>query len=417
VYIITSAQDTNAVFKHVSQLSFDSYLRDMSARFGMSPQTIEAAWRAHEKTSSHPGGAIAAAQFLPGPHMGAFQDVLLGRIHALFKWDAIPTSLSQKDAVSEKVVSLSHWVRHTLTESTTIALFGEALQQIEPNIVDALSQYDHASWKFTYQVPAMFSRDMLRAKDTVQNALYHYFELPASERTDACYMVHTLESEMRALDATSQDVSASMMLLYWVANTNAWKAAFWMIARILHDPNLKRRVEQELEPHISENLSPTQLQSRLDTLPLLNAIYYETLRTTASSISVRDVLEDTTISNLKLSKGSRLIVPYRQMLLDEEVFGPDAESFKPDRFLHNPELAKHPSFRPFGGGTTFCPGRFLAQNEATTVVALALSRFEIELENPGESLPGMDERKPCLGIMGLKEGVDISVRMKEKKSS
>lgn len=414
MYIITSAKDTNAVFKHVSQLSFDSFLKDITTRFGMSPQTIEAAWRAHEKSSSHPGGAMAATQFLPGPRLAEFQDVLLRRIHAHLTWSTIPDSIIQKHTESEKVLSLSHWVRDTLTASTTCALFGEALQKIEPNIVDALAEFDTISWKFTYQVPAVLSRDMLRAKGTVQDALYRYFELPASRRTKSCYMVQTLESELRALNATSQDISASMMLLYWVANTNAWKAAFWMLVRVLYDAKLKQRVEREIEPLFDEELSPAEFQSQLDRLPLLNAVFHETLRTTASSISIRDVLEDCEISSLKLTKGARLIIPYRQMLLDEEVFGADADSFNPDRFLHNPDLVKHPSFRPFAGGTTFCPGRFVAQNEATTLVALIIGRFEVQLNDPRGTLPEMEERKPCLGIMEMKKGADVAVRIRER---
>lgn len=187
-----------------------------------------------------------------------------------------------------------------------------------------------------------------------------------------------------------------------------------MTCQILYDPKLRRRVEEEIAPHMSKDLSPSGLQDQLDTLPLLNAIYYETLRTTASSISVRDVLEDCIIRNTKLQKGSRLVIPFRQMLLDENVFGPDAEAFNPDRFLHNPELAKDPSYRPFGGGVTFCPGRFVAQQETVTLVALLLSQFRIALSNSDQTLPVPDETKPCLGIMPLANGTDVLVTIRER---
>ncbi|KAF2793410.1 cytochrome P450 [Melanomma pulvis-pyrius CBS 109.77] len=413
VYIITSAQDTIAALKNVSQLSFDSYLKDMSARFGMSPTIINAAWRAHENTSSHPGGAIASQQLLPGPHMSHLQDSLLGRIHQILTWKNIPKFVVRENRGSEKVVSLLHLVRHTFTESTTQALFGEALQQVEPDIVAALGQFDYESWKFTYQVPPFLSLSMLPAKAIAQDGLRRYFELPESERAGACWMVQALETEIRALGGGSRDISASMMMLYWVATTNAWKATFWMVCQILYDPKLRRRVEEEIAPHMSKDLSHSGLQDQLNTLPLLNAIYCETLRTTASSISVRDVLEDCFISNVKLQKGSRLIIPFRQMLLDENVFGPDAEVFNPERFLHNPALVKNPSFRPFGGGATFCPGRFVAQQGAVTIVALLLSRLRIALSNPDQKFPIPNETKPCLGILDLKDDMDVLVTMNE----
>ena len=389
----------------------------MSSRFGMSSQAIHAAWRAHEGKSSHPGGAIAAAQLLPGPHMTSFQDILLGHMEKLLTRDGIPKSVIQNQIQSEKVISLSNWVRHALTESTTLALFGPELLNLEPNIVSALGEFDRSSWKFTYQVPGPFSKDMLSAKSLIQDALIRYFELPSRKRENASYLVSTLESEQRALKNTSKDLSASLTLLYWVANTNAWKAGFWMLTHILYSPSLKTRVLEEINPHISASVSATELQKRLEKLPLINAIYYETLRTTASSISVRDVLAPCTLSSLTLSPGSRLIIPYRQMLLDPEVFGADAESFNPDRFLKNPELARHPSFRPFGGGTTFCPGRFVAQSEAVVFVAMVLGRYDVEVVGGGYKggPPRFEESKPCLGIMEVKGGEDVFVRIREKK--
>ena len=345
--------------------------------------------------------------------MKDFQAVQLDRIHQVLRWSAIPEFIGGRDEGGEKVISLSLWVQHTLMESTTRALFGETLQKVEPNVVQALARYDEDSWKFTYQIPAAFSRSMLSAKAVVQDAIFQYFELPLSERADACWMVTSMEAEMRALGATSKDVSASMMLLYWVANTNAWKAAFWMLARILHDLKLKQQVEREIDLEAIATLSPADLQLRLDSLPLLNAVYYEVLRTTASSISVRDVLSDCVIGSFKLQKGSRLIVPFRQMLLDSTVF-PSPEVFSPERFLHNPSLAMDPSFRPFGGGTTFCPGRFVAQQMATTMVALVLSRFRIEPREPEILIPECDEKKPCLGVMEMKDGEDVTVVVRRR---
>lgn len=141
---------------------------------------------------------------------------MLYRIHKRTYWRKIPSVAIVEDHAQEKIISLQNWVRHILIESITVAFFGEVILELEPNIVESLSQFDENSWKFVYQVPVAFSRDMLAAKGITQDALYRYFELPASERADACWMVQALEAEMKEVGGTTHDVCATFMLVYWV---------------------------------------------------------------------------------------------------------------------------------------------------------------------------------------------------------
>ena len=103
------------------------------------------------------------------------------------------------------------------------------------------------------------------------------------------------------------------------------------------------------------------------------------------------------------------------MLFDRGVFGEDAEAFNPSRFLNDGKLNNSLSFRPFGGGATYCPGRFLAKAEVLTFVALVICRFDLELAgNEGEeaSMPRMEIRRPCLGIMGPEKGGDVLLKVR-----
>ena len=69
---------------------------------------------------------------------------------------------------------------------------------------------------------------------------------------------------------------------------------------------------------------------------MLTAVYYESLRVTSASTSVRFVLEETHIGRLRFRKGARMIIPYRQMLLDETMYGSQSRDFDYKRFLKNP---------------------------------------------------------------------------------
>ena len=96
------------------------------------------------------------------------------------------------------------------------------------------------------------------------------------------------------------------------------------------------------------------------------ALYHEVLRLATSSVSVRDVQTQARIGGKLLRPGNRVLLPYRQMLFDRGVFGEDAEAFNPNRFLNDGKLNNSLSFRPFGGGATYCPGRFPASQSSSS---------------------------------------------------
>ena len=157
--------------------------------------------------------------------------------------------------------------------------------------------------------------------------------------------------------------------------------------------------------------------------PRLEAVFFEVLRLTAASTSMRKVIGPTEIGGKILRPGYRVLVPYRQLNLNEDVFGSDAKDFDPKRFLVHRDLTHHPSFRPFGGGANYCPGRFIARQEVLVFIALVLYRFDIESverSNSGQKatrgthLPKLSVSRPSLGIMGPADGEDVIVDVKQR---
>ncbi|KAL5433221.1 hypothetical protein PMIN06_011757 [Paraphaeosphaeria minitans] len=61
--------------------------------------------------------------------------------------------------------------------------------------------------------------------------------------------------------------------------------------------------------------------------------------------------------------GRRLIIPCGQLHLHKSVSGDDAAEFDMNCFLDNTKVSSNPSYRPFGGGVTYCPGRLLAKED------------------------------------------------------
>lgn len=140
---------------------------------------------------------------------------------------------------------------------------------------------------------------------------------------------------------------------------------------------------------------------------------------TTYPIGAREVIHEVIIGGKVLRPGRKLLMPFQQLHSNPEVFGTNATEFDPQRFLNNPALAKSTSYRPFGGGLTYCPGRYLARREILMAVVLILHRFDIE-PNPRENggpirFPRMDDSISSGGVMGPCEGDDIIVRIKAAK--
>ena len=184
---------------------------------------------------------------------------------------------------------------------------------------------------------------------------------------------------------------------------------FWTLARVVHDKDLMCNVRDEtVMAFRNEILDVPYLTERC---PVLNSIWLESLRLSAGLSSVRHITDDTVIGGKVLRRGDKVLISGRQLHLDEAVFGGDPFSFDPQRFLRNPKLEQHPSFRPFGGGATLCPGRILAKHAVFTFIALALQRFEIESAT-AQPFPRCEERNAGFGITMSND--DLLLRLKAK---
>lgn len=448
IYIITSASDATVVLKNTESLTFDEYVRDMMLRFGTGSAAVEAMWkhnpntRAHNskltpnplhKCLAHLQESIMKQQLLPGEKFQSLSNKFLARISVAMSWERI----SQKAVLSEpmdrsyRIVGLLEWTKEVLLNSATRTFFGDQLLEIEPNLLTNFVSFDDNSWLFTYKIPKPWSKDMLAAKNVVQKALGTYFDLPRQERCDESWLVRTLEDEMRGLGIESIDMAAMFNMIFWVINGNAYKLCFWILAHLLHNPVLLSTIKTEVASAIDAHTPAHEISGRLDSCRELDAVFHEVLRLISSSMAVRNVAHPMDVGGKTLSKGTKILVPFRQIHFNKAVWGENAHDFDPKRFLGvqaKEELSavRNPNFRPFGGGTTVCPGRFLARREVLAFVGLALVRFDISLDATSDeshvqarqsTFPRLEESKPCLGMMPPAKGENVRVKVVPKRSS
>ena len=188
------------------------------------------------------------------------------------------------------------------------------------------------------------------------------------------------------------------------------KISFWLVVHILFTPGLAESIREETQPAFRSDGS-LDGNYTYSACPRLNGLWLETLRVSANSTAVRNVLSDTTIGGKLLRKNNKILISARQLHFSSVDFGDNIDQFDVNRFIKRPNLHHSPAFRPFGGGPTLCPGRFLAKYMALSFVALLLHRFDVSIVG-SQAMPIYRESKPGIGI-SAGEG-DLQIRLQAR---
>lgn len=313
-------------------------------------------------------------------------------------------------------VDLFTWTRDRIGISATNAIAGPNLLKLDPKIMEKLTKWESEFFLLALGLPRWALKG---PRENLEDMIKTWMKLgvspdmlpPLIERTHLVI----------AREASDWDVAASNLSLWLGTQANANPSAFWVIYQILLLPaDMRARVEAEIAPAFDPATNRlTDLNHLINNTPLLTSIYWEVLRLTAGSASVREVEEDTMIGGYRFCKGAMVMIPLRLQHLNEDVFGDDVDTFVPDRFLRNAsELEgnkKNPGIKvlkPFGGGTSLCPGRHFAINEIFAYVATVLRKFDMELP-PGQEVAGLRTSVPSVGTLPPDRDVRVRVRMRK----
>ena len=131
----------------------------------------------------------------------------------------------------------------------------------------------------------------------------------------------------------------------------------------------------------------------LKELKYLNAILRETLRLTPTVPAfVRKSREVKTgaicpLGGYEMSPEWDIVALLTKTNRDPEIYGEDADDFKPERMLDGRfEKLPQAAWKPFGTGSRACIGRAFAWQEALLITALILQNFDTNLDDPSYEL-------------------------------
>ncbi|KAF2815105.1 cytochrome P450 [Mytilinidion resinicola] len=384
IYILTSPRDVSGVFKETTTLSTDQV--NINRSFGVSdagteqmtrPAFVDAVKgeRGGLKDYNYMSEHIRHSQLLPGHQM----DILSRDFMQLFEVEMRSGTPEGKYVIGStgeggRVVLVKNWAAQSLIRATTHALFGHCLLEMEPQLTDTFLRFDDKSWMVIYNYPEMFAKETYELKE-------------------------------------------ELIQIFMSTNANSFKIAFWMLAHIVHSDGLKAAVVEEASAALPSQDADLDINYLLNQCPLLDSIWNDVLRLTASSSTYRYIVSDTTIRGKTFRAGRKLLIPQRQTLLDESVFGETAATFDAERFMRDRKLANSTSFRPFGGGVSMCSGRHVAKREAFAFVGSVLTRYELKLANPEKGkqrFPRLNVMNPNLGLMGPMPEDDLVLKIKPR---
>ncbi|KAK6854936.1 cytochrome p450 [Apiospora arundinis] len=425
-YVITKAEDVGQVYRNTQTLSYEIFVQSMMRILGNSDSAIKAMFTPLPKDKAgfpNPQGKALGIlfrqmhihQLFPGENLTFLEH----RFYDFFDQHLTLEKLRETSSYASHTspgsitVPLVQWCSDYFIKGGQAAYFGPRLAEIDPTLTDAFLVFDELSYQVIYQYPTFLARKMQASRRRVLSGLKQYLQLPQDQRAEDAWFVKAMETEMRALNMSDDDMAIATMTIYWAINTNSRKAAFWLMAYLLQKPSLIDVVRQETEPLFRAD-GTFDFDRLHGAVPQLDAMWNEMLRLASFAASVRYITEDTVVGATRLRKGHRLIVPYRQLHMEEAIFGAPVNEFRHERFLESPRLAQGNSFHPFGGGATMCPGRHVAKRAVFIFVAMVLHRFDVKLAE-GQQMLRPDLTKPVPGLMSPKEGDDMMVVLTPRK--
>ncbi|KAI5859518.1 cytochrome P450 [Durotheca rogersii] len=192
------------------------------------------------------------------------------------------------------------------------------------------------------------------------------------------------------------------------STASTMQSFFWQVLAI---PRVYKKLVAEIEAAVTDGTIPAQGNPQwTDTqnLPYFQACLKESMRVRpAVGLNITRLVppEGVEIEGRHLPGGTRLALNGWVLHRDREIFGQDADFFRPERWLEDPEDARimERYMVQFGGGAHVCIGRNLALLEINKVIPRLLRDFKFELVYPKREL------KAKATFFVVQEGLEVYI--------
>ncbi|KAF2626573.1 cytochrome P450 [Macroventuria anomochaeta] len=421
MYMVASPELCSALQRAPSTLSLDPVISEITSRMvDLNPRTASIL---RDPSGGQDGGVSLYKQshsILTPQTLTDGSDIQLGYLGQLVN-----------DVKDGSEVELFRFVRKKICDASNRTFFGPKNPfEKYPDLLDSF--WDWESGIIPIMVgffPRITARKAYQGLMTCAKAFAEYIEVEGYR--EAHYFLqnrnslHLQHGITDTIERGKLDVSMGLAI-----NVNASITTFWLLSNVFSRPELLSRLRYEIRKNALLGPGLLSFECLRQSCPFLNSVYRETLRLYAPMGSPRWVAADTMLADTYLvRKGTLVQTASNALHQNRELWGPDVESFKPNRFLYsingsktNPDgsvpedkaHALHPAtFRSFGGGKHMCPGRHFAQCEIISLSAVLLLAFDMEAIDGTDWNPPPDTKRTPISVMRpLKE---LKVRLQRRK--
>lgn len=273
------------------------------------------------------------------------------------------------------------------------------------------------TWIMT-NLPLKRNGDIVSSAKTIKRVCYRMIEqkriaMEKKEQTGIDILSVALGSGM----FTDEQLVNQMMTFLAAGHETTASSTEWAIYALAKNPAAQGKLREEIRdklPAIS-NPSVAMTAAQMDeNLPYLHAVCNETLRFHAPvPLTMREAALDTTIQGNPVPKGTRIILPPGAVNFSKELWGEDADEFRPERWIGQGKAntggaQSNYAFLTFLHGPRSCIGQGFAKAEFACLLAGLVGKFRFELEDPDAKLDikvGITAR-PKSGVRVKMEVVD-----------
>ncbi|SOV04024.1 related to Cytochrome P450 [Ustilago sp. UG-2017a] len=191
---------------------------------------------------------------------------------------------------------------------------------------------------------------------------------------------HLSENDGRPknLKQAERDMINQVLTFLGAGHETTASGVSWTLWNLASHPQVQDKLRKECTELMDQDERPPY--SALKALAYLDAVINESMRITPPvPRTVRIASKASTIDGLYIPKGTLLPISNRSINMDTQVWGPDADEFKPERWFNLPDKYDRTfSMITFIAGAHACIGRTMSYLEMKAAIFLLVSNFRFE---------------------------------------
>ena len=206
----------------------------------------------------------------------------------------------------------------------------------------------------------------VRHRDRVDAMLYEEIERRRDdpgreERRDILTLLLSARDE-NGDPLSDRELRDELITLLLAGHETTATSIGWAFERLLRTPRVLERLTAEVKAGETSDYMEAVIKETLRVRPVVTEVF-------------RAPTEPTNLGGYLVEPGSQMAVSILLVQYDPELYPPDPQAFRPERFLEGAPEAY--TWIPFGGGVRRCLGAAFAQLEMKVVIATILARTRL----------------------------------------